>query len=68
MCMFDIAVHNPATHQDALEMDIEALWYGYLAELEGVSTPKADWRDAYSKFFHLMQDDGYDVGYYGYLW
>lgn len=70
MCVFDMAIHQPESHDAVTKMDFTAMWnsiqrsicfYDDPAGLSGVNREG----HAYTTFQHLMND--YDAGYYSYL-
>jgi metallopeptidase MepB len=68
--IFDMAVHEPKSHEEVVELDASSLYNKLrteISKIEGpeVSTGKYDWGHGQATFGHLI--GGYDAGYYGYL-
>jgi metallopeptidase MepB len=68
--IFDMAVHEPKSHDDIVALDASVLYNQLrteISKIEGpeVSTGKYDWGNGQATFGHLI--GGYDAGYYGYL-
>jgi metallopeptidase MepB len=68
--IFDMTIHEPASHKAAEELDIAELYNKLRHELTGFSGPEDvgagwHWGNGQATFGHLM--GGYDAGYYGYL-
>jgi len=63
---FDITVHNPATHQDAVQLDETKLYNSIKEEITLLINPDPQtWGPAHCHYGHLMS--GYDAGYYAYI-
>lgn len=67
---FDMAVHQPDTHQTILDMDLTELWNDLQESICFFDNPGIiggeDCRSrGYATFQHLVRD--YDAGYYSYL-
>ncbi|KAK4032612.1 MepB [Parachaetomium inaequale] len=70
MCVFDMAVHQPRSHEEIEEMDIAAMWNNLRRSLCLYDDPAAaghagEEGHGYTTFQHLVGD--YDAGYYSYL-
>lgn len=69
MCLFDMAVHQPTSHEDIEKMDIAAMWNNLRWSLCLYDDPAAAGQrgegHGYTTFQHLVGD--YDAGYYSYL-
>jgi metallopeptidase MepB len=68
--IFDMAVHEPASHEAIEETDCALLYNTIRNEISGLDGPEAvgyppDWGHGEATFAHLL--GGYDAGYYGYL-
>lgn len=68
--IFDMAVHEPKTHEEVVALDASVLYNKLrteISKIEGpeVHTGKYDWGNGQATFGHLI--GGYDAGYYGYL-
>lgn len=64
--VFDMAVHNPATREDLLQLDGTELYNNIKEELTLLRNPEQSKRGpAHCHFGHLMS--GYDAGYFSYL-
>ncbi|GAD95132.1 metallopeptidase MepB [Paecilomyces variotii No. 5] len=68
VCIFDMKIHQPESHEAVCQMDISAT-YNLLREditmMDGPDDLYHEWGHGQVTFGHLME--GYDVGYYGYL-
>ena len=63
---FDMAVHNPATHEACIELDAGELYNSLREKLNFSPVPDANDRGyGHATFGHLLA--GYDAGYYSYL-
>ena len=68
--IFDMTVHEPASHADLESVDTTILYNKLRAEIAILDGPEAvgmpwDWGHGQACFGHLI--GGYDAGYYGYL-
>ncbi|MCJ1314153.1 hypothetical protein MMC25_007833 [Agyrium rufum] len=68
--IFDMAVHEPASHDVVEKMDMSIEYNRLRSEIVPMDGPEADgepmdWGHGQATFGHLM--GGYDAGYYGYL-
>jgi metallopeptidase MepB len=64
--IFDLKIHNPATHEDIVNLNFQKLWYDIREEIEGIDfTQSRENGHEHVTFGHLLS--GYDMGYYGYL-
>jgi metallopeptidase MepB len=64
---FDLIVHDMASHEQLEKLEFAKLWYDLRGELESQDFSKFyDGSHDHVTFGHLM--NGYDVGYYSYLW
>ncbi|KFY43986.1 hypothetical protein V495_03676, partial [Pseudogymnoascus sp. VKM F-4514 (FW-929)] len=67
---FDMAVHTPKTHEEAIGLEISELYNELCMQISGMKGPEAlgqgnGWGNGPATFGHLI--GGYDAGYYGYL-
>ena len=68
--IFDMRVHEPASHAAVTDIDTTVLFNKLRAEVVPLDGPEAiglgwDWGHGEATFAHLI--GGYDAGYYGYL-
>ncbi|WPG99434.1 Hypothetical protein R9X50_00224800 [Acrodontium crateriforme] len=68
--IFDMTVHEPATHADAEKIDASVTYNSLRHEISKLDGPEAlgegqKWGSGQATFGHLI--GGYDAGYYGYL-
>ncbi|EPS27259.1 Saccharolysin [Penicillium oxalicum] len=68
--IFDMAVHEPASHEDVKALPVSATYNRLRREITQMDGPEAlgasdDWGHGEATFGHLI--GGYDAGYYGYL-
>ena len=68
--IFDMTVHEPASHQAAKDIDTTILFNKLRSEIVPIDGPETvglgwDWGHGQATFGHLI--GGYDAGYYGYL-
>ncbi|KAK0620909.1 thimet oligopeptidase [Immersiella caudata] len=67
VALFDMAVHNPESHEHLLQLDTAKLYNDLLEETAGLVNPDPTSRGhPHVHFGHLLH--GYDAGYYSYLW
>ncbi|KAI5196679.1 zincin [Aureobasidium subglaciale] len=63
---FDMAVHDPPSHEACLALDPTIVYASLLTHLTHLSTSSpSDWGHKQTDFTHLLA--GYDAGYYSYL-
>lgn len=64
--LFDLAVHTPANHRAALEMDTAALWNQTKHEIfqHSFGNAREDWGFGQGGFPHIFRK--YDAGYFAY--
>ena len=62
--LFDMAVHNPATHDVLVNLDEAKLYTDLLEQVKLWRRPEPSYLHA--SFGHLLA--GYDAGYYAYVW
>ncbi|KAK4500732.1 hypothetical protein PRZ48_008922 [Zasmidium cellare] len=66
IALFDMAVHQPSSHEEAKEMNTTKLWNNLKSEILGMHGPEGDeWGHGQAIFGHLFS--GYDAGFYSYL-
>ena len=68
--IYDMTVHTPKSHDEAMAMDPSSIFNELRVQIAGIKGPEAfgeqsNWGNGQSTFGHLM--GGYDAGYYGYL-
>lgn len=68
--IFDMTVHEPASHSDVEKLDASSKYNSLRHEISKLDGPEAlgqgnDWGHGQATFGHLI--GGYDAGYYGYL-
>lgn len=68
--MFDMAIHEPASHADIEALDASETYNKLRKDISKIDGPETlgqgfNWGGGQSTFGHLM--GGYDAGYYGYL-
>ncbi|KAF2787398.1 zincin [Melanomma pulvis-pyrius CBS 109.77] len=69
--MFDMMVHEPASHEEIEKLDISLTYNKLRKEISQLDGPEAlegydfTWGNGQATFGHLI--GGYDAGYYGYL-
>jgi len=68
--IFDMAVHEPASHRAVVDLDASATYNRLRQDISKLDGPEAlglgyDWGHGQATFGHLI--GGYDAGYYGYL-
>ncbi|KAK5163903.1 metalloendopeptidase [Saxophila tyrrhenica] len=68
--IFDMSVHEPASHDYVANLDASSLYNRLRKEISKIDGPEAlgesyDWGHGEATFGHLI--GGYDAGYYGYL-
>ncbi len=68
--IFDMTVHEPASHAAVKELDASSLYNKLRHDISKIDGPEAngesyDWAHGEATFGHLI--GGYDAGYYGYL-
>ena len=62
--LFDMAVHNPASHEALLQLDEVKLYRNIYERLK--FRPLTDPSNMHVSSGHLLA--GYDAGYYSYVW
>ncbi|ELR09227.1 hypothetical protein VC83_01861 [Pseudogymnoascus destructans] len=67
---FDMAIHTPKTHEEAIGLEVSELYNTLRMQISGMKGPEAlgqgnAWGNGPATFGHLI--GGYDAGYYGYL-
>jgi metallopeptidase MepB len=69
LCIFDMTVHQPKSHDDIVQMDISRLWDHMQRSVCFFDDPAvigcAERNNGCATFQHLVND--YDAGYYSYL-
>lgn len=69
LAVFDLTVHSPKSHEEAMNLNIAATYNRLRRELIGTHGPEGlkddEWGFGYTTFAHLVGD--YDAGYYSYL-
>ncbi|KAK5111675.1 hypothetical protein LTR62_004780 [Meristemomyces frigidus] len=68
--IFDMTVHEPASHEEVEGLDASVMYNSLRHEISGLDGPEAEgegdgWGSGQATFGHLI--GGYDAGYYGYL-
>lgn len=68
--IFDMAVHQPKSHEEIVALDASTLYNKLRKEISQIDGPEVksgswDWGNGQATFGHLI--GGYDSGYYGYL-
>lgn len=71
LAMYDMALHEPKSHKDAEAIDSTSLYYHMKKNITTVDGPEVlgqgwHWGHRQAIFSHIM--DGYEAGYYSYLW
>jgi metallopeptidase MepB len=67
VALFDMAVHDPKSHEELVQLDTPKLYNDLVEELTGLVNPDPAGRGhPHVHFGHLLH--GYDAGYYSYLW
>jgi hypothetical protein len=64
MSKFDMAVYNPATHEDLLKLDEVQLFKDLYERFRFCCLPDP----SYHHVLHSLIVDGMDAGFYAYLW
>lgn len=62
--IFDLTIHSPNTHQEALDIDVTKIWDTTSSEIARQSSDPEDWGWEQAQFGHLFQS--YSAGFFTY--
>ncbi len=62
--IFDLTIHSPNAHQEALDIDVTKIWDTTSSEIARQSSDPEDWGWEQAQFGHLFQS--YSAGFFTY--